>query len=191
MRIAVLNTTYRMLRYPGHVWGPEEVNDTESKGRKIVGMDVNKLLELLNKAFADEWLAYYQYWVGAKVVKGPMRRAVVSELEEHAGDEHKHAGMLAERIIQLGGTPILKPEEWYKLANCGYDAPEDPSVRAVVEQNVKGEQCAIDVYKRLLDTTRDKDEVTSKIVLEILDDEVEHEADLQTILEDIDILKKM
>ena len=56
---------------------------------------------------------------------------------------------------------------------------------------MKGERCAIDVYKRLLDTTRDKDEVTSKIVLEILDDEVEHEADLQTILEDIDILKKM
>ena len=167
------------------------MNDTESKGREIVRTDVNKLLELLNKAFADEWLAYYQYWVGAKVIKGPMRRAVVSELEEHAGDEHKHAGMLAERIMQLGGTPILKPEEWYKLANCGYDAPKDPSVRAVVEQNVKGERCAIDVYQRLLDTTRDKDEVTSKIVLEILDDEVEHEADLQTILEDIDILKKM
>jgi bacterioferritin len=167
------------------------MNDTESKGRKIVEMDVNKLLELLNKAFADEWLAYYQYWVGAKVVKGPMRGAVVSELEEHAGDEHKHAGMLAERIIQLGGTPILKPEEWYKLSNCGYDAPEDPSVRAVLEQSVKGEQCAIDVYKRLLDTTRDKDEVTYKVVLEILVDEVEHEADLQTILEDIDTMKKM
>jgi bacterioferritin len=173
------------------VWGSGEVNETESKGRKMVGMDVNKLLELLNKAFADEWLAYYQYWVGAKVVKGPMRRAVVSELEEHAGDEHKHAGMLAERIIQLGGTPILKPEEWYKLTNCGYDAPEDPSVRVVVEQNVKGERCAIDFYKRLLDMTRDTDEVTWKMLLEILDDEVEHEADLQALLEDINILEKL
>jgi bacterioferritin len=178
-----------MLHYPELAWGREEVNDTESKGRKIVGMDVNKLLELLNKTFADEWLAYYQYWIGAKVVKGPMRGAVVSELEEHAGEEHKHAGMLAERIIQLGGTPILKPEEWYKLSNCGYDAPEDQSVRVVVEQNVKSEQCAIDVYKRLLDATRDKDEVTYKMVLEILDDEVEHEADLQAILEDVDMMK--
>jgi bacterioferritin len=180
-----------MLRYPELAWGREEVNDTESKGRKIVGTDVNKLLELLNKAFADEWLSYYQYWIGAKVVKGPMRGAVVSELEEHAGDEHKHAGMLAERIIQLGGTPILKPEEWYKLSNCGYDAPEDPSVRVVVEQNVKGEQCAIDLYKRLLDMTRDTDEVTWKMLLEILDDEVEHEADLQALLEDIDMMKKL
>jgi bacterioferritin len=163
----------------------------ESKRRKIVGVDVKNLLDLLNKAFADEWLSYHQYWIGAKVVKGPMRAAVVSELEEHAGDEHKHARMLAERIIQLGGTPNLKPEEWHKLTNCGYSAPEDPSVSAVVEQNVKGEQCAIDVYKRLLNTTKEGDEVTWKMVLEILDDEVEHEADLQSILEDIDMMKKM
>jgi hypothetical protein len=83
------------------------------------------------------------------------------------------------------------PQEWYKLTNCGYDAPEDPSVRAIVEQGVKGEQCAIDVYKRLLEVTRDKDEVTYRLILEILDDEVEHEADLQAILEDIDMMKKI
>jgi bacterioferritin len=51
-------------------------------------MDVSKLIELLSKAFADEWLAYYQYWVGAMVGKGPMRGAVVAELEEHGRAEH-------------------------------------------------------------------------------------------------------
>jgi hypothetical protein len=35
-------------------------------------------------AFADEWLAYYQYWLGAKVVKGPMKEAVIAELLQHA-----------------------------------------------------------------------------------------------------------
>ncbi|HDM42883.1 MAG TPA: ferritin, partial [Firmicutes bacterium] len=75
------------------------------KGREIVDMDVNGLVNLLNKALADEWLAYYQYWIGARVVKGPMRGAVVVELEEHAGDELRHAGMLVDRIMQLGGTP--------------------------------------------------------------------------------------
>jgi bacterioferritin len=43
-----------------------------TKGRQIVGMDVDELLGILNQAFADEWLAYYQYWLGAKIVKGPM-----------------------------------------------------------------------------------------------------------------------
>ncbi|MCW4032377.1 MAG: ferritin-like domain-containing protein [Candidatus Bathyarchaeota archaeon] len=156
-----------------------------TKGKEIVGMDTNELIKSLNKAFADEWLAYYQYWTGAKVARGPMRGAVTAELEEHAGDELKHAGMLVERIITLGGTPILKPEDWYEMTNCGYLAPEDPSVKALLEQNIKGEQCAINIYKKLLETVKDKDPITYNMILDILEEEVEHEEDLQSILEDL------
>ena len=156
-----------------------------SKGREIVEMNVSKLIEFLNKAFADEWLAYYQYWIGTKVVKGPMRGAVEAELEEHAEEELEHAEDLAERIIQLGGTPLLKPDEWYKMTNCGYDSPKDPSIKKILEQNIKGEQCAIEVYKKLLDAIRDKDPITYHIIVEILEDEVRHEEDLQALLEDL------
>lgn len=162
----------------------------QSKGREIVQMDVNKLLELLNKALADEWLAYYQYWVGEKVAKGPMRSAVATELQEHAADELKHAGMLAERIVQLGGTPLLNPADWHKSSNCSYDAPHDPHVKAVLMQNVKGEQCAIGVYNRILQTVTDKDPITYHMVQEILKDEVGHEFDLQTLLEDIELTQE-
>jgi len=156
-----------------------------TKGREIVGVDVDRLINMLNSALADEWLAYYQYWVGAKVVTGRMSRAVIAELEEHAADEFRHAGMLADRILQLGGTPLLKPEDWYKATNCGYDAPEDPDVVAVLQQNIKGEQCAIEAYRKLLDFTKDKDVVTYYMVLEILKDEVEHEDDLEVLKEEI------
>ena len=160
-----------------------------TKGREIVGVNVDQLIESLNKALADEWLAYYQYWVGAKVLKGPMRGAAVAELTQHAGDELRHAGMIADRLIQLGGVPVLKPSDWYDLTNCGYDAPEDPMVRAVLQQNVEGEQCAIQVYKKLIETLRGKDDVTYAMVAEILADEVEHEEDLQALLEDLKGMK--
>jgi bacterioferritin len=160
------------------------------KGREILGVDADKLIEFLNRAYADEWLAYYQYWVGAKVAEGMMRGAVVQELEEHAQDELRHAGMLVERIIQLGGTPLLKPEDWYKYTNCGYDAPEDPDVRKLLEQNIKGEQCAIVVYKKIADFVKDKDPITYNLALEILKDEIEHEDDLQTIQQDIRLALK-
>ena len=62
-----------------------------TRGKSIIKLDVNKLLELLNKAYADEWLAYYQYWVGAKVAKGIMREPVANELMEHANEELEHA----------------------------------------------------------------------------------------------------
>ena len=157
-----------------------------TKGRSIVGMDVDELLTLLNRAFADEWLAYYQYWLGAKVVKGPMKDAVAAELLLHANEELSHADMLALRIIQLGGTPLLTPEDWYKNTHCGYDFPENPFVKVILEQNIKGEQCAIEVYQSLLKLVRDADPVTYNIVLTILQQEVEHEEDLQSLQEDIE-----
>ncbi len=159
-----------------------------SKAREIIGMDVDVLLDLLRRAYCDEWLAYYQYWLGAKLVKGPMKDAVGAELLQHANEELLHADMVAMRIIQLGGTPITKPEEWYKFTNCGYDAPDDPFVKTLLVQNIKGEQCAIGVYKQLLDITKDKDPVTYNMVLQILLQEVEHEEDLQALLEDFELM---
>lgn len=161
-----------------------------TKGRAIVGIDVDNLIQTLNKALADEWLAYYQYWVGAKVAKGPMRGDVATELLEHATEELGHAELLADRIIQLGGTPLLKPEDWYKMTNCGYEVPEDPYVEVLLEQNIKGEQCAIDVYQQLTELTKDADPVTYEIVLSILTDEITHEEDLQALVEDIELMKE-
>ncbi|MFZ5806358.1 MAG: ferritin-like domain-containing protein [Verrucomicrobiota bacterium] len=156
-----------------------------TKGKAIVKVDVKKLLDLLNQAYADEWLAYYQYWIGAKVAQGRMRGIVVSELMEHAADELRHAEMLAERILQLGGMPVTSPEKWYKVSGCGYDEPTNPNVKALVEQNIRGEQCAISVYKKLVDFTEGKDHITYDMVLSILKDEVEHEDDLQMLQEDM------
>ncbi len=157
-------------------------------GRSIVKMDVDDLLNLLNKALADEWLAYYQYWIGAKVVKGPMKDAVTAELTLHATEELTHAELLATRIVQLGGTPVLSPDEWSKITNCGYEAPEDPYVEIVLDQNIKGEQCAIRTYSKLLDITREADPVTYNIILQIITDEVEHEEDLAALKEDLELM---
>lgn len=161
-----------------------------TKGREILGIDINELIELLNKALSDEWLAYYQYWVGSKIVRGPMKDDVVAELVQHSGDELRHAEMLATRIVQLGGTPVIKPEDWYKLTNCGYDAPVDPFVKKILEQNIKGEQCAITTYNKLQQIVKDKDPVTFNIVIQILQDEIEHEDDLEGLKDDLEDLRK-
>ncbi len=161
-----------------------------TKGRAIVGMDVQEVINLLNRAFADEWLAYYQYWLGAKVAKGPMKEAITAELLEHAADELRHADMIANRILQLGGTPVSTPEKWYEATNCGYDAPDDPNVTALLKQNIKGEQCAISVYQKMMGITKDADPVTYNMALEILQDEVEHEEDLEALEEDIGMMVK-
>jgi bacterioferritin len=161
-----------------------------TKAREIVGVNVGELLKMLNKAYADEWLAYYQYWVGAKVAVGRMRGIIAKELEEHATEELRHADMLTERIVTLGGAPLLTPQDLLKESTCGYDAPTDPSTKKLVEQNIKGEQCAIQTYKKILDFVTGKDPVTYHIILEILEDEIEHEEDLEAILADMSVPPK-
>lgn len=156
------------------------------QGRAIIGMDIDELVGLLNKALADEWLAYYQYWVGAKVLVGPMKGEVAAELNVHATEELGHANLLADRIMQLGGTPVISPDKWLELTNCGYDAPEDPYVEAVLNQNLNGERCAIKTYNNLLTLLEGKDVVTYNMVLSILTDELEHEEDIEAMLQDME-----
>lgn len=159
-------------------------------GRKIVGKQADEIIELLNKAFCDEWLAYHQYWIGAKVIKGPMKDAVIAELLQHAADELRHSEMLVDRILQLGGKPPINPKEWFELTNCGYDEPSDEFVKTILEQNIKGEQCAIATYNKLLEATKECDFVTYNMVMGILTDEIEHEEDLQALDEDIELMLK-
>ena len=58
----------------------------------------------------------------------------------------------------------------------------------LLEQNIKGEQCAISVYNSMLTETRELDPVTYNVALQILQDEVEHEEDLQALQEDIELM---
>ena len=159
-----------------------------TRGREIIGLDVNELVNLLNRAYASEWLAYYQYWLGAKIIKGPMKDAVAAELNLHATEELTHATLLTARILQLGGTPVVDPRGWFDLSPCVYDAPNDPYVATILDQNIAGEQCAISAYKGIMDATRDKDMVTYNLALTILEQEVEHEEDLQSLKEDLELM---
>jgi len=158
-------------------------------GRLMVvnaGAGVNDLIKKLNKAYADEWLAYIQYWTGAQIAVGKMRPDIQKELMEHANEELGHAQKLAERIIQLGGTPLLDPKEWLKESGCGYAVPRDANVKALLAQNIEGERCAIDTYNELLGYVKlSKDPITFHMIRSIMQDEVKHEQDLEDLQNDI------
>lgn len=160
-----------------------------TKAIEIIKGDVKELIDLLNKALADEWLAVYQYWAGSYVVKGPMRSEIEAELKEHAKEEMEHADMLANRIIELGGEPILNPVDLGKFSNCGYEVPSDPMTKEILKQNIQGEQCAIGVYNSILEKLKGmNDAITYNMIRKIMQDEVKHEQELQDLQEDLDLL---
>lgn len=160
------------------------------QGIEILDLDVNQLIQYLNEALAEEWLAFYQYWVGARLIEGPMRSEIEPELIEHANDEYEHAIMVADRIVQLGGTPLLNPNLWKEYSKCDYEEPNDPYVEVILQQNIDGERCAIRRYQQIAEFTRGKDFVTHRMAIKIMEDELEHEQDLEDWLNDIQIMKE-
>lgn len=157
---------------------------------KVASVDVKKLIGLLNAALSEEWLAYYQYWIGARLMEGPMRSEVEPELLVHADQELNHAVMVVNRIIQLGGTPVINPNQWTQLARCQYDEPNDPYIEVILEQNLKGERCAIQRYQEIADFTAGKDHSTHQLAVQILNEELEHENDIEAWLADLIRMKE-
>lgn len=160
------------------------------KSINIANLNVTELIDLLNAALAEEWLAYYQYWIGARIMEGPMRSEIEPELLIHANEELAHATLVVNRIIQLGGTPVLTPADWMKIAGCEYAIPNDPYVEVILEQNLDGERCAIERYQQIAAFTEGKDYATYQMAVTILNDELEHEEDIESWLKDINRLKE-
>ena len=148
-------------------------------------LELPKLLEQLNAALSEEWLAYYQYWIGSLVVEGAMRSDVQREFEEHAEEEYMHAKMLAERIIQLEGVPVLDPAQWVTLARCTYAVPLNYDVISILKQNIAAERCAVIRYEEIASFTNNIDFTTCDIAKKIMAEEEQHEQELQDFLRDV------
>ena len=149
-------------------------------------IDVPRLLASLNAALSEEWLAYYQYWIGSLVGEGAMRADVQREFEEHAEEEYLHAKMLANRIIQLEGVPVLNPAQWFNLARCKYAVPMNTDVISMLKQNIASERCAVIRYEEIASYTNNIDYTTCDIAKRIMAEEEEHEQDLQDFLRDVE-----
>ncbi|MBT4594901.1 ferritin [bacterium] len=141
-----------------------------------------ELIKLLQRAYSEELLASYQYWLGAQVAEGACLDETKSELLEHYEEEFEHAKLLSDKIIALGGSPVITPREWYDHAPEGFAAPSDPQTKTLLEQNIKGEQGAIGFYNEILEFLGECDCSTYKMIEQIRNDEIKHEEDLTGIL---------
>lgn len=157
---------------------------------KNAGVNTAELIEILNKAYADEFLAAYQYFSVVGIMKGMFRREIEEEFTKHAEEELEHAKMLKKRIIELNGMPLIDPKQWFEFTNCGYDTPKSLLTKVLLEQNIKAEQCAIKVYNGIMNATKDLDPVTYQLAREIMEDEIEHEQDLEDYKQDIEQVYK-
>lgn len=156
-----------------------------NQARKIVGLDIKEVIEDLNKAYCDEWLAFYLYWYMAQTVSGPAYEDLQEFLKKLAKDELEHAEEVADRIVKLGGVPLSNPLFLEKNANLPYVAPPQSTgdVKQLIQAVLKAEAGAIDVYQKLAQKTFGKDHATYTLVTHILSEEIDHEETFENLLE--------
>jgi len=154
------------------------------EGTKIAALNTKELIDDLNKAYADEWLAYYSWWYMSKTVTGKGYEDMGEFLGKIAKDEEEHASELANRIQELGGLPIANPMELEKNANAPYPKPPKSTsdYDKIIKTVTQAEAGAIDVYNKIAAKTQGKDHVTYQLVCHILAEEVGHEEMFEDLL---------
>lgn len=155
------------------------------KAREIVGLDLKDLIKDLDKAYCDEWLAYYAWWYMAQSVEGKGYEDMGEFLGKIAKDELEHATELAERIIELGGLPTNIPTLLVKNSNGGYpgvmkDLSDYDDIIKIV---TKAEAGAIDVYNKIAKKTFGKDHDTYQLACHIMGEEIGHEEMFENLIE--------
>ena len=143
--------------------------------------DRKEVIKLLNEALATEYVCVLRYYRHYFMAKGMLADSVKAEFLEHAKQEQDHAGMLAERIVQLGGEPDLNPDTLTARSHAEYKEGSD--LRDMVKENLIAERIAIDSYKEIVQYLGDKDPTTRRIFEDILAQEEEHADDLAGLLD--------
>lgn len=127
----------------------------------------------LNKALEWEYAAAIQYVQHASVITGPEYDSISKELVIHSNEEMAHAVLVAQAVADLGGVPSVDVEKREISKNS----------KVMLEQDLKGEELAISIYKSLIKQAEALQEYGIRRVMEdILMDEEEHRRDILSSL---------
>ncbi|NIA18505.1 MAG: ferritin-like domain-containing protein [Simkaniaceae bacterium] len=133
----------------------------------------DQLIAALNKDLEWEYAAGIQYINHAAVMTGPEYESIIKELAVHSQEEMTHAMTIAEQISFLGGNPSVSVEKIETASDS----------ITMLEQDLRGEQQAIDSYKeRIWQAEQLREYGLRRILEDILMDEEEHKRDLMTVL---------
>ena len=154
------------------------------KGQQIV-KNRAEVIAALNRAAAAELQAAYRYLYLSHYATGMHGREVAERFTEMAKSEWEHVSNFLARIVQLGGKPFERVAEAEKLSYGSYKLPPKDATdwKRMLKDSLASEQEAIEFYSALLEKVRDTDPVTAHLVREALEDEVEDEHQLASLLE--------
>jgi len=143
--------------------------------------DTELACKILNEALATEIICVLRYKRHYFMAKGIHAGPVKAEFLEHAAEEQLHADRIAERIVQLGGSPNFSPEGMQSRSHSEY--VEGETLLDMIKEDLVAERIAIDSYREISTYFAPFDTTTRKLIEEIQASEEEHADDLAELLE--------
>ncbi|WP_426176373.1 ferritin-like domain-containing protein [Massilia sp. TWR1-2-2] len=142
--------------------------------------DREAVIAMLNDALATELVCVLRYKRHYYTVSGPGNGQARAEFLEHATQEQEHADWLAERIVQLNGSPNFNPATLTARSHAEYD--DSDNVGAMVRANLIAERVAIESYRQMIAAIGDKDPTTRDLLVRIMAVEEEHADDMHDLM---------
>ena len=132
-------------------------------------------IALLQIALVGEYQQWDLYTAYASRLQGLPRHSIVDEFADHAKEELEHIELLQRYLVSMGQNPTLQRKPLPEL--------ETSSIRDIIKLQLKFEQDAVDLYKKILTVLPDNEPL--KLDIEgILIKEQEHVHDLELLLND-------
>jgi len=142
--------------------------------------DLKRVIEVLNEALATEIVCVLRYKRHYFTADGLDAQPVAAEFLQHANEEQQHADSIAQRIVQLGGSPNLNPEGLTSRSHSEYD--EKTSLVDMIREDLVAERIAIESYAEIARWLGNDDSTTRVLMESILKMEEEHADDLRSLL---------
>jgi bacterioferritin len=134
-------------------------------------MDTAKVIEKMNEALRHEWTGVAQYAQAGFVVSGLWREVYAEKFHDDAKESFKHAQLVGEKIVALGGiptverNPVKQSQDLMELLQNGFEfeskavkiytellrlIEDDRAFTVWAEDILKEEQEGVDEYVRIL-----------------------------------------
>lgn len=144
------------------------------------GIDPALAARVLNAALATEIVCMLRYRHHHFVARGLNSEPIAQEFLIHSNEELGHADRIAQRIVQLGGTPQLDPSGLLGRSHAEYLTP--PALTVMIRENLVAERIAIESYREMIAFFGDRDPTTRSMLEAILAVEEEHADELSDLL---------
>lgn len=146
--------------------------------------DPKKVVEKLNQLRSTEIVSYLQYKQHAYMAVSLLGPGVKGEFLEHAEQELGHADRLADRIQQLGGTPLYDLREIADMAErFRVKAEQGCTLEEMVMEDLHVERAQVERYTLLVRELGNDDPVTRRMLEEILAATETHASELRDMLQ--------